>query len=140
MHLGPNNRCGENNFQFHRWWFYKKIQLRNIHMYKFIMMMTSHQISIIRRKKLHESLDDFDFDEVNDDDNVTYQKKVLELTQKWKVSSIAIILQFVLDPNQVYLYLYVTWLLCGALTFFDFLLCLDGKGSPASWLNLNLSI
>ena len=46
------------------------------HPYKFIMIMTSYQIFIIKKKKLHEPFNDFDADEDYDGDNKTYQERV----------------------------------------------------------------
>jgi hypothetical protein len=60
----------------------QKNQLKIVHPYKFIMIMTSHQIFTIRRKNLYEPINSFDSDEDNDGDNKTYQEKVWEFTDK----------------------------------------------------------
>jgi hypothetical protein len=76
------------------------IQLRIVHLNKFIIIRTYRQIFIItKRKKINESLDDFDSDEDNDGDNKTYQEKVWELTNKRKVNSTSLIFSIRAGPN-----------------------------------------
>ena len=64
---------------------------------KIVMIRTFHQI--FTRKKNRKSLNDFDFDEDNDDDNKIYQKKVWELTDKTKINSTATIFLIRAEPK-----------------------------------------
>ena len=59
-----------------------------------------HQtLTINKKKKLHESLNDFDSDEDDDGDNKTYQERVWEFTDKRKVNSTSIISSIRVRPK-----------------------------------------